>query len=118
MFNKIILMGHLTRQPELRYSTNGTPIASFGLACNRKFKQGEDLKEEVLFVDLVAFGKTAEIATQYLAKGSGVLAEGRLQQQRWETEDGQKRSKHEVVVEHLTFLPKPGDREAHHEEAS
>lgn len=108
-FNKIILVGHLTRNPELRYTPNGTPVASFGLASNRRFKQGEDLKEEVLFVDVVTFGKQAENATQYLAKGSQVLAEGRLQQRRWETEDGQKRSKHEVVAESLVYLSKKGE---------
>lgn len=109
MFNKVILVGRLTRNPELRYSPNGTPIAGFGLACNRKFRQGDDLKEEVLFIDIVCFGKTAENTAQYLAKGSGVIIEGRLQQRRWETDDGQKRSKHEVVADGVTFMPKTGD---------
>lgn len=109
MFNKVILAGHLTRNPELRYSPNGTPIAGFGLACNRKFKQGEELKEEVLFIDIVLFGKQAESAAQYLAKGSGVIIDGRLQQRRWEAEDGTKRSKHEVIGEHVTFLTKKGE---------
>ena len=105
-FNKVILIGNLTKNPELRYTPNGTPVASFGLAVNRKFRQAEDLKEEVCFVDIVVFCKQAEHCGQYLSKGNGVIVDGRLQQRRWETEDGQKRSKHEVVAQTVTFLPK------------
>ena len=108
-FNKVILMGNLTRNPELRYTPSGTPVASFGLATSRRFKQGEELKEEVCFVDIVVFGKQAEHCGQYLSKGNGAIIEGRLQQRRWETEDGQKRSKHEVVAQTVTFMPKRGD---------
>jgi single-strand DNA-binding protein len=108
-FNKVILMGNLTRNPELRYTPSGTPVASFGLAVSRRFKQGEDLKEEVCFVDIVVFGKQAEHCGQYLSKGNGAIVEGRLQQRRWETEDGQKRSKHEVVAQAVTFMPKRQD---------
>jgi single-strand DNA-binding protein len=108
-FNKVILIGNLTRNPELRYTPNGTPVASLGLAVSRRYKQGEDLKEEVCFVDIVVFGKQAEHCGQYLSKGNGVIVDGRLQQRRWETEDGQKRSKHEVVAQTITFLPKRGD---------
>lgn len=105
-FNKIIRMGHLTRNPELRFSPSGTPIASFGLGINRRWKQGEEIKEEVTFIDVVVFGKQAEHCGQYLTKGNSVVVEGRLQQRRWETEDGQKRRKHEVVGQSVTFLPK------------
>jgi len=105
-FNKVILIGHLTRMPELRYTPNGTPVASFRLAVNRKFKQGDDMKDEVCFIDIVVFGKQAEHCGQYLSKGSGVIVDGRLQQRRWETEDGQKRNKHEVVANTITFMPK------------
>lgn len=105
-FNKIILMGNLTRSPELRFTPSGTAVATLGLAVGRKYKQGEELKDEVCFVDIVVFGKQAESAAQYLDKGQGVIIEGRLQQRRWETEDGQKRSKHEVVAQSVTFLPK------------
>jgi single stranded DNA-binding protein len=70
-FNKVILMGNLTRNPELRYTPSGTPVASFGLAVSRRFKQGDDLKEEVCFVDIVVFGKQAEHCGQYLSKGNG-----------------------------------------------
>lgn len=108
-FNKVILMGNLTRNPELRYTPSGTPVASFGLATSRRFKQGDELKEEVCFVDIVVFGKQAEHCGQYLNKGNGAIIEGRLQQRRWETEDGQKRSKHEVVAQTVTFMPKRGE---------
>ena len=103
-FNKVILIGNLTRNIELRYTPNGTPVGLFGLAVNRRFKQGDELKDEVCFIDVVVFGKQAENAAQYLAKGSKVNVEGRLQQRRWETEDGQKRSKHEVVAENILYL--------------
>lgn len=105
-FNKVILIGNLTKNPELRYTPSGTPVTSFGLAVNRRFKQASDLKEEVCYIDIVVFGKQAEHCGQYLSKGSGVIVDGRLQQRRWETEDGQKRSKHEVVANSITFLPK------------
>lgn len=108
-FNKVILIGNLTKNPELRYTPNGTPVANFGLAVNRKYRQAEELKEEVCFVDIVVFGKQAEHCGQYLSKGNGVIVDGRLQQRRWETEDGQKRSKHEVVAQTVTFLPKRQD---------
>ena len=108
-FNTVILVGNLTRNPELRYTPSGTPVASFGLATSRRFKQGDELKEEVCFIDIVVFGKQAEHCGQYLSKGNGVIIDGRLQQRRWETEDGQKRSKHEVVAQGVTFLPKRGE---------
>jgi single-strand DNA-binding protein len=112
-FNKVILIGNLTRNPELRYTPNGTPVAALGLAVSRRYKQGDDLKEEVCFVDIVVFGKQAEHCSQYLSKGNGIIVDGRLQQRRWETEDGQKRSKHEVVAQSITFLPKRGESGGH-----
>ncbi len=108
-FNKVILIGNLTRNPEIRYTPSGTLVTSFGLAVNRRFKQAADLKEEVCYIDIVVFGKQAENCGQYLSKGNGVVVDGRLQQRRWETEDGQKRSKHEVVAQTITFLPKRQD---------
>lgn len=106
MLNKILVIGHLTRNPELRYTPNGTPVAALGLATSRKYKQDDELKEDVCFVDVVVFGKQAEHCGQYLTKGSGIIVDGRLQQRRWETEDGQKRSKHEIVAQTITFMPK------------
>lgn len=104
-FNKVILMGNLTRDPEIRYNPNGTPVANFSIALNRKYKQGDEFREEVSYIDIVVFGKQAENCGQYLNKGSGILVEGRLQQRRWET-DGQKRSKVEVVADNVRFMPK------------
>jgi single-strand DNA-binding protein len=104
MFNKVILIGNLTRDPEMRYTPQGTSVCSFGLAVNRKYKQGDEMKEEVTFVNIVVFGKQADTSGQYLNKGSSVLIEGRLQERRWETEDGQKRSKHEVVAQNVRFM--------------
>ncbi len=112
-FNKVILMGNLTRDPELRYNPNGTAVANLSIALSRRYKQGEELKEEVSYIDIVVWGKQAENCGQYLAKGRGVLVEGRLQQRRWETDDGQKRSKVEVVAQSVQFMPKRAEgREA------
>lgn len=108
-FNKVILMGNLTKDPELRYTPNGTAVASFSLAVNRRYKQGDEFKEEVCYIDIVVFGKQAENCGQYLGKGHGIIIDGRLQQRRWETADGQKRSKHEVVAQSIRFLSKRGD---------
>jgi single-strand DNA-binding protein len=116
MFNKVILIGNLTRDPEMRYTPQGTSVCNFGIAVNRKFRQGDEVKEEVTFINVVVFGKQADTCGQYLNKGSSVLVEGRLQERRWETEDGQKRSKHEVVAQGVRFLSKKqgaGDMEAH-----
>jgi len=107
-FNKIIVQGNLTRNPELRFTPSGTPVCSFGLAVNRRYKQGNEVKEEVTFIDVVIYGKQAEHCAQYLTKGSSVLVEGRLIQRRWETEDHQKRSKHEITAQGVTFLSKAG----------
>lgn len=105
-FNKVILIGNLTKDPEIRYTPSGTAVANFSLAVNRRYKQGDEVKEEVCFIDIVVFGKQAENSGQYLSKGQGVIVDGRLQQRRWESDDGQKRSKHDVVAESIRFLPK------------
>lgn len=105
-FNKVILMGNLTRDPEVRFTPTGTAVASFSLAVNRRFKQGDEYKDEVSYIDIVVFGKQAENCGQYVGKGDAVLIDGRLQQRRWETDDGQKRSKVEVVADNVTFMPK------------
>lgn len=103
-FNKVILMGNLTRNPELSYTPSGVAVAKFGLAVNRKFKQGEELKEEVCFIDVTVFGNQADSVAQYLSKGRTALIEGRLRQQRWQAEDGTNRSKHEVIADGVTFV--------------
>lgn len=105
-FNKVILAGNLTRDPELRYTPSGTAIAKFGLALNRKWKdQSGETKEEVTFVDVDAFGKQAELIGQYLKKGNPLLVEGRLRTDSWEDKQTQqKRSRLGVVLEGMTFL--------------
>ena len=106
-FNKVILLGNLTRDPEVRYTPSGTAVASFAIAVNRKYKQGDETKDEVSYIDIVVFGKTAENCGQYLNKGDGILVDGRLQQRRWDDkETGQKRSKVEVVAQSVNFMPK------------
>ena len=106
-FNKVILLGNLTRDPEVRYTPNGIAVASFAIAVNRKYKQGEETKEEVSYIDIVVFGKQAESCGQYINKGDSVLIDGRLQQRRWDDkETGQKRNKIEVVAQSVNFMPK------------
>jgi single-strand DNA-binding protein len=105
MFNKIILIGNLTKDPELRYTPQGTAVASFRIAVNSKIKQQGELKDETLFIGVVVFGKQAESAGQYLSKGRSVLVEGRLQERSWE-KDGQKHSRMEVVASSVRFLSK------------
>jgi single-strand DNA-binding protein len=106
-FNKAILLGNLTRDPEVRYTPGGTAVASFAIAVNRRYKQGEEMKDEVSYIDIVVFGKTAENCGQYLNKGDAILVEGRIQQRRWDDkETGQKRSKVEVVAQVVNFMPK------------
>ncbi|NQV03941.1 MAG: single-stranded DNA-binding protein [Candidatus Omnitrophica bacterium] len=108
-FNKVFLMGNLTRDPELRYVPSGAPVATFGLAVNRRYvtQQGEK-KDEVCFVRIVVFGKQAESCSQHLSKGRLVFIEGRLQYRSWE-QDGQKRSMLDVIADRVQFLggPKP-----------
>lgn len=107
MYNRIILIGNLTKDPELRYTPQGTPVASFGLAVNSRIKQGDEWKEETLFIDIVTFGRQAETVGQFLSKGRQVLVEGRLQRRTWES-DGQQRSKFEVIAQAVRFLSKKG----------
>jgi len=105
-FNRVILMGRLTRDPELKYLPSGTAAAQFGLAVNHTYtdRQSGERKEEVCFVDLDAFGRTAETMNEYLKRGRTVLIEGRLRYQAWETDDGQRRSKLVVLVDRFQFV--------------
>jgi single-strand DNA-binding protein len=102
MYNKIILIGNLTRDPELKYTPQGTPVTSFRIAVNSRLSQE---KQETLFIDVIAFGRVAETSNEYLTKGSSVLVEGRLHERRWET-DGQSRIKYEVLANTVRFLSK------------
>ncbi len=105
-FNKVILLGNLTRDPQLRYLPNNTPVVEIGLAVNHKFRtaQGED-REEVCFIDCTAFGKQAEVINQYCQKGKPLLVEGRLKLDTWEDKQGGgKRSKHRVTIDNFQFV--------------
>src|SRR5258708_3809887 len=108
-FNKVILAGNLTRDPELRYTPKGTAIAKIGLAINRVWRnEAGETKEEVTFVDVDAFGRTAENIGQYMHKGSPILVEGRLRLDQWEDKQtNQKRSKLGVVADNVQFLGGP-----------
>ena len=108
-YNKVILVGNLTRDPQTSYLPSQTPVVEFGLAVNRKWKdQSGQPREEVCFIDCRAYGRTAEIIQQYLTKGKQALIEGRLQFDTWEGKDGTKRSKHRVFVENMQMLGAPG----------
>jgi len=111
MFNKIILVGNLTRDIELRYSQGGMGIAKTAIATSRKFTSNGEKKEEVCFVDITFFGRSAEVANQYLRKGSKILVEGRLNFEQWVDQNGGKRSKHSVTVETMQMLDSKGSSE-------
>jgi len=110
MFNKVILIGHLTKDPELRYTPKGNPVASLRIAVNTRQRQGNDVKDNVLFIDVVTLGKQAEACNQYLSKGKQILVEGRLQERRWES-NGQQKSKLEVVAQSVKFIFKKEQEE-------
>lgn len=108
--NKVMLMGNLTRDPELRYTQNNTAVCQIGLAINRKWKDasGAD-KEEVVFIDCEAWGRTAEVLNQYVRKGDPIFIEGRLKLDQWQDKEGNNRSKLKVVVEGMQFLKGKSD---------
>ena len=104
-FNKVLLMGNLTRDPDVRTTPSGMKIAKLGLAVNRRFRTRDDeAREETTFVDIDAFGKQAEIIERYCQKGSPLFVEGRLRLDQWESNTGEKRSKLAVVLENFQFL--------------
>ena len=99
--NKVFLMGHLTRNPELRYTPAGLGVVSFGLAVNTQITKD---KQDTLFVDITAFGRQAEAINEYFKKGDPIFVEGRLQYRTWEDNNGNKRSKHGIVLNNFQFL--------------
>lgn len=107
-YNRVVLVGNLTRDPELRYIPSGTAVSEIGLAVNDRVKKGDQWVDETTFVDVTLWGRTAEVANQYLTKGSNVLIEGRLKLDTWE-KDGQKRSKLRVVAEKMQMLGGRGE---------
>ena len=108
-YNRVLLMGNLTRNPEIRYTPSGTAVADLGLAVNESFKNkaGETV-ERTCFVDVVVWSRQAETAAEYLHKGSPVFVEGRLQLDQWESQEGEKRSKLRVRADRVQFLGSPG----------
>jgi len=108
-YNRVLLMGNLTRNPEIRYTPSGTAVADLGLAVNESFKNkaGETV-EQTCFVDVVVWGRQAETSAEYLHKGSPVFVEGRLQLDKWENDKGEKRSKLRVRADRVQFLGTPG----------
>ncbi len=108
-YNKVLLMGNLTKDPELRYTPQGAAVANLRLAVNRKYRdKNQELKEEVCFITAVVWNKQAETCNQYLHKGSGVFVEGRLASRSWEDNTGAKRNVIEVKAERVQFLGAPG----------
>ncbi len=106
-FNRVILMGNLTADPELRYIPSGTAVAEIRLAVNDRVKRNGEWVDEATYVDVTLWGRTAEVANEYLSKGSPILIEGRLKLDMWEKE-GQKRSKLRVIGERMQMMPKAG----------
>ena len=104
--NSILLEGNLVADPELRYTPKGAAVCSFRVACNRFYKQEEELQKEVSYFDVTAWNRQAEVCNEYLTKGRGVRVVGRLKQDRWEDAEGKTRSKVHVVAEHVEFKPK------------
>lgn len=102
-FNRVIVVGNLTRDPELRYVAKHTAVSDVGLAVNDRVKRNDEWVEETVFIDVTLWGRTAEVANEFLTKGSPVLIEGRLKYETWE-KDGQKRSKLKLVCEHMRML--------------
>ena len=104
-FSKVIIMGNITRDPELRSTPSGTQVCGFSVAVNRNYRDGSgEQKENVSFFDCSAWGKSGELIAQYAKKGSGILVSGRLEQRSWEDKEGQKRSRVEIVVEDFNFI--------------
>ncbi len=107
-YNKVILVGRLTRDPELKYLSSGMAVAAIGIAVNNSYTNKEGNKiEDTLFIEISVFGKQAENVHQYLKKGSSILVDGRLRYRTWETSDGGKRSKHEIVAQRIQFMGSP-----------
>lgn len=112
-YNKVLLLGNLTRDPQLKYTPSQTAVVEFGLATNRKWKdQSGQPREETCFVDCVSFGKPAETLNKYMSKGKSLFVEGRLTFESWTAQDGSKRSRLRVTVENFQFIGTPDQKSA------
>jgi single-strand DNA-binding protein len=114
--NSILIEGNLTRDPELSYCSNGTPWCKFSVAVNRFYKQEDEKRKEVSFIDVSTYAKTAEACAEYLKKGRGVRVVGRLKQDSWKDVDGKSRTKLYIVAEHVEFKPNLKRQEENGEE--
>ncbi|TWT37175.1 Single-stranded DNA-binding protein [Posidoniimonas corsicana] len=119
-FNRVVLCGNLCSDPELRFTPREKAVVDTSIAVNERYKKGDEWIETTTFVDLTFWGRTAEVVDQYLRKGSNILVEGKLRYESWEDNDGKKRSKVKVVVDHMTMLGKPqsDSRESGSQEAT
>jgi len=106
--NKTFIIGRMTRDPDMRQTQNGTAVTNFGVALNRVYTVNNEKKEETTFVDVCAWGKTAEFVSKYFNKGKHIFVEGRLNMREWEGSDGTKRTKLEIVADNIQFV---GDKE-------
>ena len=111
-YNKVLLIGNITKDPQLSYTPSQTPVVKFGLAVNKKYKD----KEKVCFVDCTAFGKTAENINKYCKKGNPIFVEGELEFETWTTQEGTNRSKHSIFVTNFQFLSKPEAKQSNEQE--
>jgi single-strand DNA-binding protein len=105
-FNRVIILGNLTKDVELRHTTGGTAVTDVGVAVNDRRKKGEEWVDEVSFFDITLWGRNAEVAAEFLGKGSPALFEGKLKQDRWQAEDGTNRTKVHIIAEKLQLLGK------------
>lgn len=107
--NHVVLLGHLTRDPELRYTPAGNAVCQFGIALNRRYRTPTgDVREEATFVEVIVWGQQAEVVSGHMTRGRAVFVEGRLHLDTWETPAGERRSRVKVVAQRVTFLPRPG----------
>ena len=115
-FNKVIMIARLTQEPELRYSPSGSAVCNFNIASNNKYKKGDEWIEEVTYIKVTVFGKSAENCGKYLLKGSQALIEGRLKEETWDDKETQKkRGKHVIIAQSIQFMDKPKDSSKQHE---
>ncbi len=116
-YNKVIIIGYLTRNPDFRALPSGTYVSEFGLATTRRFNSGGELKEQTCFIDVRFYGRQAEIINEYMKKGRPILVEGRLEYATWTGQDGVKRSKHRIIGESFQFLQalRPSEKQVEEE---
>ena len=111
--NSVVLCGRATRDPEIRYTKGGSPVCSFNFATNNRVKRGDEWQDDPMFIEIVLFGNQAEFVSQHMKKGTPVLIYGRLEFDQWESQDGQKRSRHKVVANTVQLLEYAKEESSH-----